>query len=191
MSSSKVILVGAISVVFGLYTISLYRVNGYVGNTSEVATYIARASDNARTGAQRALDIWSRGNDYTNSGSNDLPFSETYNLLDPAPAIDKYSWSVSINTWPGYFNYSDGRTYNITIVSHGYYRSPSEPAAFAGHEVIRTVNANFINTNESGYWNYSYPWYNITILSVSTVVNYWRERQLDSLQTGKSNIIGY
>jgi hypothetical protein len=191
MSSSKVILVGAISVVFGLYTISLYRVNGYVGNTSEVAVYIARASENARTGAQRALDLWARGNDYTNSGSNDFPFSETRDLLEVPPTIDRCSWSVMINTWPGYFGYNDGRTYSITIVSHGYYKAPGEPAAFAGHEVVRTVKANFVNTNESGYWSFNNPWYNITVTSVSSIVNYWRERQLDSLQTGKSNVIGY
>ena len=187
MSGSKVILVGAISVVFGLYSLSLYRVNGNIGNTAEVATYINRASDNARAGTQRALDIWSRGNDQSSPNSSDFPTSETFNLLDPAPSIDKFTYTV---TWSpsGFFGYNNGSTYTLTIVSQGYYKAQNEPAAFQGHEVDRTIYATFVNTNKGSSSN---PWYNITVTSVYSSINYTREHQLDSLQAYKSNLIGY
>ncbi len=52
MSSSKVILIGVISIVFGLYTLSLTRVESYVGSTAEDRLYISKANDNAKTGVQ-------------------------------------------------------------------------------------------------------------------------------------------
>lgn len=194
MSSSKVILVGAISVVFGLYSLSLYRVNGYIGNTAEVATYINRASDNAKAGVQRALNLWSRGVDsndpnwstFANSAS-----SETFNLLDPVPAVDKFTYTVtwSVGGVSNYhFSYNDHSVCQLTVVSKGYYRAPNEPSNFQGHEVDRTVIAQFTNTNKGSD---NYPWYVITMTSVYSTINYTAEHQLDSLQSYKPNLIGY
>jgi len=185
MTSSKVILVGAISVVFGLYSLSLYRVNGYIGSTAEVSTYINRASDNARAGAQRALDLWARGNDNSGThGSSDFPSTETFsNLIDASPALDCFTYNVTAS-----FPYNDGKTYTMKIVSKGYYRAPSEPSSFQGHEVDRTVYASFVNTNKGGG---SHPWYNITVTSVYSSINYTAEKQLESLQGYKSNMLGY
>ncbi len=193
MGSSKVILVGAISVVFGLYSLSLYRVNGYVGNTAEVASYITRASDNAKAGVQWILNIWSRGNDlgaYTNV--TNLPKTGTFNLIDPAPAVDMFIDTVYVLPYPLSpilpWTYWDGKTYTLKIVSHGYYRAPSEPAAFQGHEVIMTANVLFYNTPYGGI---SYPWYRLTVTSVYSTINYAAEKQLESLQGYESNLIGY
>lgn len=188
MGSSKVILVGAISVVFGLYSLSLYRVNGYLGNTAEVASYINRAADNAKTGMQRALDIWSRGNDHDQPKSNDFPMTETFNLLDPAPTVDKFIDSVSITTPPNWFDYNDNKLYTLRFVSHGYYRAPNEPPAFQGHEVIRTAYVQFKNSNVGSD---NHPWYQLTLTSVYTTVNYAAEKQLEVLQGAKPNLLGY
>ncbi len=189
MSSSKVILVGAIAVVFGLYTVSLYKVNGAVGNTAEVEYYLSRATYNARSGAQRMLDLWARGNDAYQPSSYSFPKTDTKDLIDANPAIDRFTDTVFVNgSYWTTFGYSDGYTYTLKIVSHGYYKSYNEPSAFFGHEVVRTVNATFYNRN----WGTSgAPWYRLTVLSSYTSVNYDREKQLDSLQGYKSNIIGY
>ena len=189
MTSSKVILVGAISVVFGLYSLSLYRVNGYIGSTAEVSTYINRASDNARAGAQRALDLWARGNDSQNKANpSTFPTTETFTLIDPAPAIDKFSYTLTRSP-SGSISYDDNVLYTLTIVSKGYYRAPNEPASFQGHEVDRTVIAQFKNYNVGTSDNY--PWYKITITSVYSAINYTAEKQLESLQGYKSNMLGY
>jgi len=190
MASSKVILVGAISVVFGLYTLSLYRVNGYVGSTAEVSTYINRASENAKAGIARALDLWARGNDNAHTdGSSDFPSTETFsNLIDPSPALDYFTYTISVVGHPSGFPYSDGKTYTLLIVSKGYYRAPAEPSSFQGHEVDRTVYAQFANTNLGGS---GYPWYTITMTSVYSAINYTAEEQLKSLQGYKQNLIGY
>ena len=186
MGSSKVILIGAVSVVFGLYTISLYKVNGYVGNTAETALYINKANDNAKTGMQRALNLWSRGNDnHDGPSSSDFPKSENYNVIDGS-----YSFSVTIYSPWSTFSYNSGGTYYLYIVSHGYYRGPNEPAFNGGngHEVVRTAYVKFVNSNVGSY---TWPWYNLTVLRVYSTVNYDAEKQLASMQGYKSNIIGY
>ena len=174
MTSSKVILVGAISVVFGLYSISLMRVDGAVGRTAETAIYLAKASDNARSGVQRALNYISRVRAVSGT------VNQTYQLDAGSTEQGSFNFTATCTLV--------GSTWQLTIVSHGVYKSPLEPAAFQGHEVIRTAYAEFPNTDydpSAGYF------YDVRMKAAFSSVNYTREQQLDSLQTGKSNLIGY
>ena len=189
MSSSKIILVGAIAVVFGLYSLSLIKVEASLGNTAENSVYIGKATDNAKTGSQRAFNLWSRGNDIDQSHTswrNAFVKTESFMLIDGS-FIDTVYVTSPLN-FPASYSYNSGTLVKITIISHGYYKAPNEPASFSGHEVIRTLNAQFNNT-DLGSW--PTPWYDVKFLSSYTTVNYVREHQLDSLQAYKSNLIGY
>ncbi len=180
MSSGKIILLGAISVVFGLYNLSLIKVDGAVGRAAEIALYQAKASENAKSGVQKTIYYCAY---YLGKygGGNVSSITVNTQALDTLGGMDQGTFTsyVSISGW-NYFS----NTYQGTIVSHGYYRSPNEPAAFApGHEVVRTA---FIEIAP-----YSGSWYNIRIRAANSVINYSRERMLDSLQEGKSNLFGY
>ena len=189
MSSSKVILVGAVSVVFGLYSLSLTRVGSYIGNTAENAIYIAKANDNAKTGTSRAFILWARGNDlslYSDKSNWKSSFikAESFTLLDGSFIDTVYATAGGLSFPTSTGSYNDGKYVTMTIVSHGYYKGPNEPSAFVGHEVVRTVNSYFYNTNRA-----SWPavWYDVNLLSSYSSVNWQREHQLDSLQTLKGN----
>ncbi|HEY6950981.1 MAG TPA: hypothetical protein VI758_01170 [Bacteroidota bacterium] len=173
MSSSKIILIGAISVVFGLYNLSLVKVNGSAGRAAEISLYQAKAADNARSGVQRALNFCAR--------SAPSALSVQSYVLDSA-GVDQGSFSDTMRC------VLNGSTYQLTIVSHGYYKGPKEPASFLGHEVIRSAYAEFSNTNYATFPAY---WYDVRLKSAYSIINYARERQLDSLQLGKNNLIGY
>ena len=173
MSSSKIILIGAISVVFGLYNLSLVKVNGSAGRAAEISMYQAKAADNARSGVQRALNFYSRS-------APSATGSGTFQLDSSGVDQGSFTYTTTCNLV--------GSTYQLTIVSHGYYWSLHEPVAFQpGHEVIRSAYAEFPNTN------YLWPsyWYDIRLKSAYSYVNYTREHQLDSLQSAVSNLIGY
>jgi hypothetical protein len=167
MSSSKIILIGAISVVFGLYNLSLTKVNGMVGSRAEIAMYLAKASDNARTGVEYALYDFERQTD-----------SPSFSLQLDSSGVDQGSFFYTAT-----FNLV-GSIFQLTVTSHGVYKSPREPVAFQGHEVIMTAYAEFSN-------KYSSSSNDVKLKAVYSSVNYARERQLDSLQLGKSNLIGY
>jgi hypothetical protein len=176
MSTSKVILIGAISVVFGLYNLSLIKVNGSASRNAEIALYQAKAADNARSGVQRTLNFYA-----LNGGVSSCAIAS---WLDPT-GVEQGQFVTSASCA------LVGSTWQLTIVSHGYYRSPNEPAAFSpGHEVVRTAYAEFPNTNYGTWYPYT-PYFDITLKAAHSVVNFSRERQLDSLQAGKSNLIGY
>ncbi len=166
MSSSKVILIGAVSVIFGLYTLSLTRVESFASNSAEVALYITKAENNARSGVNRALDIWTR-----QAGQ----YYETFSLTDPNGNPEgSFAYSVNrtlLSTWPT--NY-----YQLDVTSVGTFKGPGEPASFAGHQVTRYVSATYYATGSL---------YNVKQTSGYSVVNYTRERQLDSLATLKGN----
>ena len=166
MSSSKVILIGAVSVIFGLYTMSLTRVESFASNTAEVALYITKAENNARSGAQRAIDIWCR-----QSGQ----YYESFSLTDPKGNSEgSFTYAVNrttLSTWPTYY-------YQLDVTSVGTFKGPGEPASFAGHQVTRYVSATYYATGGL---------YNVKQKSAYSVVNYSRERQLDSLATLKGN----
>jgi hypothetical protein len=183
MSSSKVILIGAISVVFGLYSLSLLRVEGLVGNTVEDNSYIQRADLMARTGVQRALHHWTTGNFVASLGPvyvGDDSYSTKF--------FSYYTFTASVG--PGMYNLTwlnahKGYPYvllQLTIVAHGFYKGPGEPAAFTGHEVIRTAYATFINQDIAPMYNPDPDWYDVKLYWVRDSVNYIAEHQLDSLR---------
>jgi hypothetical protein len=76
----------------------------------------------------------------------------------------------------------------MTIISRGVYKAPGEPSAFVGHEVTRTATAIFDYIDRDAG---SSVWLDVKLQSVFTAVNYIRERQLDSLQQSKGNLVGY
>jgi hypothetical protein len=183
MSSSKVILIGAISVVFGLYTLSLTRVEGFVGNTALNISYMQRADLMARAGVQRAMHYWTTGNFVASVGPvyvGDSSYSTNF--------FSSYSFTAS--TGPGTYNIAWLNSHygtmpvliQLTIVSHGLYKGPGEPAAFAGHEVIRTAYAEFVNTDIAPVGNPDPHWFDIKFKWVRDSVNYTHEHELDSLQ---------
>jgi hypothetical protein len=187
MSSSKIILVGAISVVFGLYSLSLLRVESVVGHTVEDNSYIQRADLMARAGIQRALHRWTTGNFEASVGPvyvGDTSYSINF--------FSYYSYTASVG--PGMYdltwlNAHKGYPYvllQLTIVAHGFYKGPGEPDAFTGHEVIRTAYATFINQDIAPVGNPDPHWYDIKLYWVRDSVNYIAERQLDNLQQFKN-----
>jgi hypothetical protein len=186
MGSSKVVLIGAVSVVFGLYSLSISKVGTYVGSTAEIAFYLAKAEDNAKSGVHRAVNLASRNWGY--SGLYPYGYytsAETFNLTDPDSRSEGYfNYSVTLNK--ALFSGSTG--YVMTIVSRGVYKAPGEPSAFAGHEAIRTATAIFDYIDRDPG---SGVWLDVKLQSVFTAVNYTRERQLDSLQQSKDNLVGY
>jgi hypothetical protein len=186
MSSSKIILIGAISVVFGLYNLSLIKINGSAGRSAEIAVYQARATENARSGVQRALN----GYNFTYFGV--FPSTSGSTVTGSwSYATDSVS---STGTEMSYFTCSAkavlvGGTYRLSIGSHGFYRSPSEPVTFSGHEVIDTAYAEFPSSYT--FLGYNWYYYNVKLKSQYLYVNYDAERKLDVLQTGKTNLLGY
>ncbi len=167
MSSSKVILLGAVSVIFGLYSLSLTRVESSAGSTAEIGLYINKAENNARTGVQRCLNLWTR-----QSGS----YGETFTLTDPNGKPEgSFTYTVAFPLT----NLGGTPTkYRLYVTSTGTYKAPSEPSSFVGHQVTRYVVAEFLYTGT--LWD-------ITQKSAYSVVSYTREHQLDSLQTLKGN----
>lgn len=174
MSSSKVILIGAVSVVFGLYSLSLNKVGTYVGGTAEIAFYLAKAEENAKSGVSRALNVMSRGNFYS---------WETFNLTDPNNKSEgSFRYTVSYSPSSGWV-WNSTTNIQVTITSRGTYKAPGEPAAFVGHEVTRTAYAVFDYKDVGNGYN----WIDVKLKSAYSTVDYTRERQLDSLQTLKGN----
>ncbi len=181
MSSSKIILLGAISVVFGLYSLSLTRVEGYVGNTVEDISYIQRADLMARAGVQRALHRWTTGNFegkygpiYVGDSTYSTNFFSSYSYTANGSGLFDTTWLKSHYGSPWVL-------VQLTIVSHGLYKGPGEPAAFAGHEVIRTAYATFINRDIAPMGNPDPDWFDVQFKWVRDSVNYTREHELDSL----------
>jgi hypothetical protein len=179
MSSSKVILIGAISVVFGLYALSLTRVEGFVGNSVLNNSYMQRADLTARAGVQRALHRWTTGNFELSYGPiyvGDSSYSTNF--------FSSYFFTANSNptpSWLALHPFYAGGIVKLTIVSHGLYKGPGEPAAFAGHEVTRTAYAEFFYT-DIGPGNTDPHWYDVKFKWVRDSVNYIREHELDSLQ---------
>jgi hypothetical protein len=182
MSSSKVILVGAISIVFGLYTLSLTRVESLVGNTIVNASCLQRADLMARAGVQRALHRWSTGNFeasfgpvYVGDSSYSTKFFSSYSYTSSTVGTYTIAWLNShYGTIPVLVQ--------LTIVARGLYKGPGEPASFAGHEVIRTAYAEFVNTDIAPVGNPDPHWFDVKFKWVRDSVNYIREHELDSLQ---------
>lgn len=184
MGSSKVVLVGAVSVVFGLYSLSITRVGAYVGSTAEISYYLAKAEDNAKSGIQWAMNFASRNWGYT-ALDGFYTSTETINFTDPNGRSEGYfTYQLTITPLP----LKKSSTFNMTIVSRGVYKAPGEPSAFAGHEVTRTATAVFDYVDQD---NTSVVWLDVQLQSVFTTVNYTRERQLDSLQQYQRNLLGY
>ncbi len=184
MSSSKVILIGAISIVFGLYSLSLTRVEASVGNTVMNISYLQRADLMARAGVQRALHRWTTGNFeasygpiYAGDSSYSTNFFSLYSYT--ASTVSPFTIAYLNSIFPSHYN--SGVIVKLTIVSHGLYKGPGEPAAFAGHEVTRTAYAEFFNT-DIGPGNLDPHWYDVKFKWVRDSVNYIREHELDSLQ---------
>jgi hypothetical protein len=185
MGSSKVVLVGAVSVVFGLYSLSITRVGAYVGSTAEVSYYLVKAEDNAKSGVHWALNFASRNWGYTALDGFYPTTPQTINLTDPNGRSEGYfTYQLAISPLP----LKKSTTHTMTIVSRGVYKAPGEPSAFAGHEVTRTATAIFDYTDED---RGSPVWLGVQLQSDFTTVNYTRERQLDSLQQSKGNLVGY
>jgi hypothetical protein len=183
MSSSKVILIGAISVVFGLYSLSLTRVEGFVGNSVLNISYLQRADLMARAGVQRALHHWTTGNFvaglgpvYVGDSSYSTKFFSSYSFTaSTGPGLQNIAW---LNSHYG----SPAVLVQLTIVAHGLYKGPGEPATFAGHEVIRTAYGEFVNSDIAPVGNPDPHWFDIKLKWVRDSVNYIAEHQLDSLQ---------
>ncbi len=166
MSSSKVILLGAVSVIFGLYTLSLTRVESFAGNSAEISLYLTKAENNARTGVNRALDIWCR-----QAGQ----YYETFNLTDPnGNSEGSFYYSVTRSQ----LTFTSPYLYQLNVTSVGTFKAPGEPSAFVGHQVTRYVAAQYYQTGS--LWT-------VKQKGAYSVVNYQRERQLDSLATLKGN----
>ena len=183
MASSKVILVGAISIVFGLYSLSLIRVGSLIGNNVATNSYIQRASLNARAGMQRAMHRWITGNFESSVGPNPVGDSSSFRV-----ALSTYSYTCSTSpyniTWlKDPLNYNSGDSIRLTVVSHGVYKVWGEPTSFPGHEVIRTAYFVFKNTDYPYYGH----WYDVTFKMAFDSVNYGRENQLDASQQYKGN----
>lgn len=184
MSTSKVILVGAISVVFGLYNLSLMKVNGSAGRSAEIAAYQARAADNARAGVQKVLNAY-----------NFTPYIFPTSAGSVITSNYTFMTDSVVGTEKSYYSYTTrgvlvGSTYQLSIGSHGFYRSPTEPVTFSGHEVVDTAYAEFPTSYTLvGYGAYAY--WNIKLKSQYVYINYTAEHILDSLQGGKNNLLGY
>ncbi len=190
MSSSKIILVGAISIVFGLYSLSLTRVESLVGSNVLTSSYLVRANLNARSGAQRALHRWMTGNFEASVGSvlvgdssygNLSNSSYSYTCSTSPLSISTLNYNKSINI------YGDNTTVvQLTIVSHGFYKAWGEPTNFSGHEVVRTVYATFLY-QDLGPGNPDPHVYDVQFKMAFDSINFMRERRLDSLQQLKGN----
>ncbi len=176
MSGSKVILVGAISIIFGLYTLSLTKVNSYAGNTAENSFYIAKAHTNAISGVNRSLNRLSR--QYYDPNRSDALVEGSYTYYE-YPSINFYSMSG--------WDFTNPQVVNIS--SHGYFLTSSDSIHLAqrlgtsiygqtyGHHVIRTVQAKCYSIYDvQNYWDWK-------ILSTKDSVDYFREHILDSLLT--------
>jgi hypothetical protein len=181
MSSSKIILVGAISVVFGLYTLSLTRVESLVGTVVVTNSYMVRAGLNARTGVQRALHRWTTGNFESSFGPTLVGDSSSSNS-----ANSSYFYTCSSAPTISYLNshYDNDTLVQLTIVSHGIYKAWGEPNNFQGHEVVRTAYATFLNS-DLGPGNVDQHLYDVQFKMAIDSINFARERQLDSLQQFK------
>ena len=180
MASSKVILVGAISIVFGLYTLSLIRVSSLIGNTVTTNSYVLRASLNARTGVQRAIHRWITGN-FESSFGPSLVGDSSYSSASVSSYYYTCSTVPSISWLAGHYNNTFFDPVQLTIVSHGIYKAWGEPSGFAGHEVIRIAYAEFSNTDHGS------ATYDIKFKMAYDSVNYVNEAQLDALQQYKGN----
>jgi hypothetical protein len=180
MTSSKVILIGAISIVFGLYTLSLMRVGSLIGNTVVTNSYLLRANLNARTGIQRAMHRWTTGNFEASFGPS-LVGDSSYSTSSVSSYYYTCTTVPNIAWLAGHYNNTFSDPIRLTIVSHGIYKAWGEPSAFAGHEVVRIAYAEFSNSDHGG------PSYDVKFKMAYDSVNYVNEAQLDALQQNKGN----